>query len=122
MCMVPVYWLSHEEFLEWLSIQVSEPLPRHKQAFVLNILVILAVDVLSNNKKGIILEIAEAIIKDRLCCVSQHIVGVFSKKVSHFYMLALSILLTSYYCNPCLPCNIAMIGKKARSCNCWSVK
>jgi hypothetical protein len=30
MCMALVYRLSHEEFLEWLSIRVDKCLPRHK--------------------------------------------------------------------------------------------
>jgi hypothetical protein len=51
-----VYWLSHEEFLEWLHIQVDESLPRHQHAFLLNVLVILGIDVIVNDQKGAILE------------------------------------------------------------------
>jgi hypothetical protein len=118
---LPVYRLSHEEFLEWLSIPFDECLLRHKQAFMLNIIVIHGFNVISNYEKGTILEIAEARNEERLCCVGQHIIVVFSKKVSHFDMFALSIMLTCYYRDPRLPCNISMIGKKAcRSC--WSVE
>ncbi len=67
------------------------------------------------------LEIDKDIIEDRLCCASQNVIGILSKKVGHFDMPALSILLTSYYRDPRSPCNIAMIGKKACS-NCWSVE
>jgi hypothetical protein len=98
----PVYWHIHEAFLEWLSIRVDECLQRQKQAFMLNILIILSIDIILNYEKGAILEIAEAIIEDRLC---------------YFDMFALS----SYGRDPYSPCNIAMLGKKAQS-NCWSVK
>jgi hypothetical protein len=67
-CMAPVSWLGHEEFLKWLSIRVDECLLRHKQAFMLNILVILSINVILNYEKGTILEIAEARIEHRLCC------------------------------------------------------
>jgi hypothetical protein len=76
--MAPVYRLSHEEFLKRLSIRVDEGLTGHKQAFMLDILVILSINVISNNKKCAILKIAEAIIEEKLCSVSKHIVRVFT--------------------------------------------
>jgi hypothetical protein len=72
--------LVHEELLEWLGIRVDKRLPRHKHAFVLYVLIILGVDIVSNDQKGAILEIAHAVFEDRLCCVSQHMVGVFTSR------------------------------------------
>ncbi len=82
MFIASIYWLSHEEFLELLRIQVDESHLRHKHdALLLNILGILRIDVISNYQKGAILEIAKAIIKDRLCCITEYVIHIFAEKV-----------------------------------------
>jgi hypothetical protein len=59
-----VYWLHHEEFLEWLCIGVDECLPRHSHTFLLNILIIFITKIISYlYQKRTFLEMMEALIE-----------------------------------------------------------
>jgi hypothetical protein len=46
---------------------------------LLHILLILGIHIVSNYEEGAILEIAEAMIQKRLCCVSKHVVQVLAQ-------------------------------------------